>query len=202
MSAGGQAIEVAVEAVEEIVADVEIEPPVAVDVDEGRRHAPPPGVRRAAPRGDVAEPAVAVVVQQHAAIEPGAIEIDASVVVEIARGHAHAVGPHVDAAGVGDVGEPQQGRPVRRGREIVPEETVARNSARRKHRLLGGLARAKHLALDEIHVQISVVVVVEQADTGPHDLRVVELAGHAVEVHEVEPRRGGPLDEPFGWRRR
>ena len=40
------------------------------------------------------------------------------------------------------------------------------------------------------------VVVVEQADARGQDLRVVEVSGRTVEVHEVETQLGGALDEP------
>ena len=65
-----QAVDVAVDAVEQVVADEEIEPAVAVVVDERRRHAPAVGIADAGLRGDVGERAVAVVVQQHRAREP------------------------------------------------------------------------------------------------------------------------------------
>ena len=52
-------------------------------------------------------------------------------------------------------------------------------------------------ALHQVDVEVAVVVVVEQGDAGRHDLRVVPLARHAVEVDEVEAGLFGALDEPL-----
>src|SRR6185369_5273992 len=47
-------------------------------------------------------------------------------------------------------------------------------------------------------VEVAVVVVVEQRDARRHDLRVVELAGHPVEMHEVEAALLRAFSEEFG----
>ena len=60
----------------------------------------------------------------------------------------------------------------------------------RREQRVGQRLRAEHLPLHQVDVEVAVVVVVEQRDAGRHDLRVVELAGHAVEVDEVETGRG------------
>ena len=49
-----------------------------------------------------------------------------------------------------------------------------------------GVPGAEHPALDQVHVQVAVVVEVEQRRARRHDFRLVEPAGHPVEVDEVE----------------
>src|SRR5262245_66669016 len=53
-------------------------------------------------------------------------------------------------------------------------------------------------ALNEVDVEITVVVVVEERNAWSEDLRVVERSGRAVHVHEVEAGLTGDLDEPIG----
>ena len=85
--------------------------------------------------------------------------------------------------------------------QVVAKQAVAKRVARGKDGILQRLARPEHLPLDDIDVEIAIVVVVEQADAGGHDLGVIDLPGHAVEVDEVEPGLPGALDEPFTGRR-
>ena len=66
-----------------------------------------------------------------------------------------------------------------------------------------GLAGAQHMALIEVHVEVAVAIVVEQRHPGAHVLEGVELARHAVEMHEVEAGLSCSLDEGgAGGRRR
>ena len=84
-------MDVACEAVDQVVADEQVEPAVAVVVDERRRHAPAAAIVRAGLLRDVGERAVAVVAEQLAAAEAREVEVDAAVVVEVAGRDAHAV---------------------------------------------------------------------------------------------------------------
>ena len=90
--------------------------------------------------------------------------------------------------------------------QIVAVQPAAERQGafRRQYSLTEGLACAQHLPLHEVHIEIAVVVVVEQPDTRCHDLGLIETAGHAVEVDEVETRRLREVNEPFGvafrWR--
>ena len=70
--------------------DEQIQPAVAVDVDERRRHAP---ARVACPadRGHIGEGAVAVVLEQLVVAELCDVQVDAAVVVEVAGRDAHSV---------------------------------------------------------------------------------------------------------------
>ena len=76
--------------------------------------------------------------------------------------------------------------------QIVPVQTIGqRRAAARRRR-----ARAERLALHEIHVEVAVLVVVEERDAGADHLGHVELARHAVDVDEVEAGVRGAIDEP------
>ena len=135
---------------------------------------PTPGRRR-----DVGERAVAVVVEQRGGAEAGDEQIEVAVVVVVADGGAHAVD-----------------RAARRRRASV---TSVKRSVRlpsrptvrslRNSRLDGPTSAARGVAvqrpaLDEEHVQVAVVVVVEQRHAGAHLLGHVVLAGGAVDVGE------------------
>ena len=199
-----EALQAVVEAGVDVVGHVEIEPAVAVEVGERRRRRPA-RVVRAAPRGDVGERPAAVVAEQVVAAEPEAVDVDPAVVVEVPGRRAHAVGGHAEAAPRGDVGEAQGAGPVRVDFEIVPVEAVGQGPpgpGRTGRRLVRRPAGTEHLALDEIDVEVAVVVEVEQRPARPHDLGGVVRAGHAVEMHEVEPRRRRPIREPRTLARR
>jgi hypothetical protein len=90
----------------------------------------------------------------------------------------------------------QRSLPVRANDEIVSEEAIPEWTCWRKRGLLQRLL-TEHRALDEVHIKVAVVVVVEQRDTGRHDLGVILFTRHAVEVDEVEARFLGALDKPF-----
>jgi hypothetical protein len=76
-------------------------------------------------------------------------------------------------------------------------QPVPRHVARGIDGILQRLPRTEHLALNEVDVEVAVVVVVEEADAGRHDLGIIDLTRHPVEVDEVEPGLPGPFDEPF-----
>ena len=149
--------------------------------------------------GDIGKRAVAVVAEHHAAAQSGAVDVDKTVVVEIACRHAHAVRLDIDPALLGDVGEVQRPRAVGVHDQVVPEQAILERRVRLEHRLAERLA-AQHLSLHEVDVEVAVVIVIEQRDAGRHDFRIVELARHAVEVHEVEAGRFGAFSEPLNVR--
>ena len=159
--------------------DEEVEPPVAVVVEEGRAGAPA-GTRDTGCRGDVNEMSVAIVLQQDIAAVGRHVEIGVPVVVEIAGRDAHPVSAHAGAAPVGDVLE----------RAVA---AIAVQAAARAGRVVGEAA-----ALDQIQIEEAVVVHVEQRRAAAHDLgqkvfRVV--AGPMDEIDSspapdfLEPRR-------------
>src|SRR6185436_10327550 len=92
------------DAVLDVVGDVEVEPPVAVVVHEGGGHREPAVVRPALVR-DVGERAVVIVAVQLIRSEVREVEIDPTVVVDVAGSDTHSVRVRMDPAPGGDVGE-------------------------------------------------------------------------------------------------
>ena len=185
-----------VEVVVEVVADVQIEPAVAVEVGERRRHAPP-GVSGARLAGDVGEGPVAVVAEQLVRSEGGAVEVDPTVVVEVARRDAHAVRAPVEPAALGDVREAQGPAAVAMHLEVVPVQAVPRRTGPGRDGVrVERTAWAGRTALYDVDIEIAVVVEVEHRRAGPHGLDDPELSGLAVEMHEVDAGRSGQVDEP------
>ena len=88
-------------------------------------------------------------------------------------------------AGGRDVGEAQRARAIRRDRQVVAIEPIVGASAR------------EPAALNQIHIEVVVVVEVEERDTRAENLGHVELTRHAVDVNEVEAGGGGAIDKPF-----
>ena len=158
--------------------------------------AQPPLFARPTLRGDVGEGAVAVVVQEDALGETRAIDVHEAVVVHVGGGHTHPVRLDLDACLICDLSETQRSRTIGSDREVVAVQAILQRSLRWEPRILDRFSLAQHLALHQVQVEIAVVVVVEQPDTGRHDLRVVVLPGHPVEVDEIDPGRRRPLDEP------
>ena len=180
----------------DVVADVEVEPAVVIRVDEGGRH-PPEGVVGAAGRADVGERAVAVVPEELVGPLPRSVEVGPAVVVEVAGGHPHAVGADVEAAPRRHVGEAQRAGAVGADLEVVAVEAVGQRPPRRrrKQRIVQRPAGPEHLPLKQVDVEVAVVVEVEQGPARAEDLVEVVLAGHAVEMDEVDARRR-PVREP------
>jgi hypothetical protein len=81
---------------------------------------------------------------------------------------------------------------------LVAEEPVLQRPLRLERRVGERLPGTEHLPLHDVDVEVAVVVDIDQADAGSHDLRVVELPRHAVEVGERQARVRRRLDEP--WR--
>ena len=105
----------------------------------------------------------------------------------------------VDPASVGDVGKPHRACAVLCYLKIVAEQAALEGQRpdRLEQRIAELLARSHHVPLDEKHIKVAVIVVVQQTDAGRHDLREVEFARHAVEVHEVEAGGVGLIGEPI-----
>src|SRR5439155_18134030 len=91
----------------DVAGDNQVEPAVAVVVEERRRHAPA-AARDLCSGGDVLKVAGTVVPVQRIAVVAGDVQIGEPVVVVVAHGRAHAVAAGadaVDAGGARDVGE-------------------------------------------------------------------------------------------------
>ena len=189
-----EALDVAGEAVDQVVADEQVEPAVAVVVEERRRDAPAARVADAGGFRHVGERAVAVVAEKHGARESRAIQVHEAVVVEVARRDAHAIRPQANPALGSDIREPDRVRAVGVRDGIVSEQSVASP--------LGRPVGSQQVPLRDVDVEVAVVVVVEEADARRHDLRVVEAARHAVDVREVEAGRLGDVRKPLRSRGR
>ena len=179
----GPAVLVEREREADVVADEEVQPAVAVHVEEGGRRAEA-AVARAGRGRHVRERAVAGVAQQLVLAEVRHVEVDVAVVVDVPGRDAHAVAGRDDPGRVGHVREAQRALLA----QEVAEEPVAGRVVRRR-RTQGGrrVAVAQHVALHEVGVQVAVTVRVEEGASRSERLAEVELAGHPVEVHEVEP---------------
>src|SRR5262249_44830909 len=143
----------------DVVGDEEIEPAVAVVIEEGRARAPP-RIADARLAGDVAERPIAVVVEEHRRTERRDEQILIAVVVVVADRRAHPVEARSEAGTLGDVGEMERPPTIRPDGEIVAKE-----SARGVGALAFGPAGARRAkawgqrpALDQEHIEVAVVV--------------------------------------------
>ena len=142
----------------------QIQVPIAVVVEPRATGAPferRPG--DAASCGDVGEPAASEIAVQTVRSPIGHVKIDESVVVVVARAHAAAPAGSRDAGRTADIGEP-------------PVPFVVIEAARR----VRFIRRAfEPRAIDEKHIERSVVVVVHERDAGAVGLDDVPLGGFA-----------------------
>ena len=130
--------------------------------------------------GDVAELAVAFVVEQAVAFERGDVDVVAAVVVVVADGHAHAVHLDVQAAARGDIGE---GAVV-----VIAIERRQRFAA----------ARRPVLAVDQQDVGPAVAIGIEEGHAGAQRFGQVLLAGPPAVVHELDAGLRGHIGEGNG----
>src|SRR6185295_7911750 len=86
----------------EIPGDKQIQPSIAIVIEEGRARAPA-FARDASLRGHITKMTPSVVFEQHVRSEIGDVEIDRAVVVEVAGRDAHPVAADARAALGGDV---------------------------------------------------------------------------------------------------
>ena len=172
----------------DIGSHVEVEVAVAVRIEEGGTRVPAgrldPGVS-----GHVLEPAVAEVAIEHVAAEVGDEEIGPAVPVVVGHGHARAPLPLA--------AHPRLVRHVLEGPvgEAAIEGVLAP---------LGHPCSLQAPAVDQVHVETPVAVVVEKGHPCPGRVEEVVLVGPAAQqhprepglcrdVHEAESRRGGSL---------
>src|SRR5262245_4291589 len=105
----------------------------------------------------------------------------------------------LDPASVGDVCKAHRARAILCYLKIVAEQAALERQ--RPHgleqRIAELLARSHDVPLDEKHVEVAVVVVIQQTNSGRHDFWEIEFARHAVEMDEVEAGSVGPIGEPI-----
>ena len=126
--------------------------------------------------------------------ERGPIEIDPTVVIEVTHGDAHAVSVGLQSTLPGHIGEVEGARAIGVHHEVVPIESIRQRPLRRSEQRRPW---PEPPALNEVDVEVAVVVVIEHRDAGPHDFGLIEPAGHAVEMGELNPRRRCAIDEPL-----
>ena len=156
-----------------IVGDVEIGEPVAIDVREAGAHRPALIGRDVGSVADVAEAAIAEILEQLVGAEVGDEDVEVAIVVDVARGDSHAVAVGAYASAAGHVHESQ---PTALGGVAV--ETIARQCR---------VAFGERPTLHQPNVHAAIAVEVEDRRAGADDLDEPALAGHAVVVVEVEP---------------
>ena len=161
----------------------EIEPTVAVVVEEGRRRGPGL-VAQPRTRGVVAESAAAGVAVELVAAPGGHEYVEVAVVVDIAARAPHAVSRVAEPGRIGVVDVAT----VR----LAPQETVSARPCRRSCR------GPEISSVDEVQVQIVVTVGIEHAEPAAHDRGHGIGALGAGRVHEVDAELPGHLCEH--WR--
>ncbi len=171
-----------------VVADVEIDIAVAVEIGEGRRRRPVAGAAEPGAGGRVLEGAIAPVAEQ--CVRPPARDeqIRMSVVVEVADGRGVAVAP-------GEGRDPGRfGRVLEGAVAPVAKETIGRRET-------GNIgARRERTALDGVYVEPAVAVEIEQGDAPTRHLRELVDPGRSVVVDErIQARLPGVVDESGYW---
>ena len=187
---GGEAAALHVDAEVHVGGHEQIEPPVAVVVEERRARAPGGNVGPLAAVTSVNVPSPRLRNMRLAA-EEGHVEIDPAVVVDVAGGGAHAVADDGETAALGHVGEPQS--PIAVQPEIVAIQPASRRTTSR------ACAGRQRRSLNREHIEIAVVVVVEDCAAAADDLRQEQLTGGAVDVGEVEARVPRLVHEDAAW---
>ena len=155
---------VLLDAVLQVIAHEQIEPAIAVVVDERRGHRECRRIRAAALR-HVAEAPVAVVSEHLVWSEVRQVHIDAAIIVEVARRHPHAVA----AASI----------PLRSVTSLKPQAFGSRPPESSGRFAAGGLwlpsgpgvkqgsrGAFEHPPLNEVEIEVTVVVIVEGATPG------------------------------------
>src|SRR4029077_11096617 len=153
-----------------IARDDQIEPAIPIVVDETRARTPS-AAAHARFGGNVGEAAVAVVVIKSVASQVGHEQINVAIVIVVTGGHAHAVQPSLQPRGFSHVGE--------RAIAIVVIKTVPEPGVG-----LIGCSGTGHrgldpCAVDEKHIEPSVVVIVEHGHATAHGFRKIFLTGSA-----------------------
>ena len=167
----------------EIGGHIEIDKSISVHVGEGAAGSPVP-VAQSGLFGGIDEGAIPFVAVEYVGAEVGQIQIQVAVVVDVGRGTAHAVGGVGHACCGGDIGE-----------GAVPFVAV---------KLIGRSVFQCHLffgwrrAVDQINIQISIAVVVEECSAGTESLRDVFLTQRTVVVHKVDTCCCGDVGESRG----
>ncbi len=182
----------------DIVADIEVDPAVAVVIEPGAARAETE-VLGSGGRGDIGEGAIGIVMEEGVFAVAGDVEVEGVVVVVIAPRGGHAVEGEIEAGGLGDIGEgaiavileegalsfftPGTFTPAlpQRGRESIFIRVTFRGSD-------------ISFEVDDEEVGVAVVVVVAPGEAGAHVFGEEGVAGGG-EVLEVDARCFGDFGE-------
>ncbi len=146
----------------DIMDDDQVEPAVAIEIDKAGRSGPMDAIETRF-LGDLRKRAVAIVEKQPHAAVFGQHDVGPTVVVHVADRHAHVVAVDSQAGFIGHVLEAAVGQLLKKlvtGRGIGPA------------------------VLQQVNVEKTVVIEIEQGGAGAHDLR-----------HEITADRPGVVDE-------
>ena len=159
----------------DVIHNEQVQQSVVVVVKPARRDGPHlaalvQGAAQARFRGDVRERAVAIIVKELIPIDVGHKQVGPAVIVVVPHRHAHPIACSGHSGALGDVRE--------RSIAVVVEQAVVILRARFHQR--------RHLgAVDQVNVEQTVSVVVEQRNAGGHGFRLVLLRGRAVLRHKM-----------------
>jgi hypothetical protein len=168
----------------DVIADEQVQAPIAIDVDPHRRGAECGTATEAARPGDIDEASLSGVAKQPALPDTRDEQIREAVVVEVADGHAHAVQFDVEAGRSRDV-----------GKGAVPVVPVERK--RGPLALVPGPIAAVH----EQDVLPPITVVVEKRATRSECLGQEFAAVRTVVVAERDAGGARDINKPEPWRR-
>src|SRR5579863_8035173 len=172
----------------EVIYNKEIEPSVVVIVDPPCGNGPrlaPSGKTAADSRflGHITEGPVSVVVKELIAIESGHIQIHKSIIVVIARGHAHCVADAGQACFLGNIGKGSV--------SVIAKEPVVETG-------IALLQRWNFCPVRKEDVQEPIIVVVEQRNAAGHGLDRVALRTDTVLQYKIDLRWANCVFEEDG----
>ena len=135
---------------------------------------------------------------KHVASEVGDVKILEAVIIVVAHRDSHSVAHVPNSSLLRDVYELE----LPGFAQKIAKQAVGGLPTRWRGKLgvTRVLSRIKCSALNQVHIQVTVVVVVEQGHAGAHDFRHVELARRSGEMVELQPHFLGHL--PKEWNRR
>src|ERR1019366_2894217 len=183
-----------------VVGNEKVEPAIPVKIDEGSTDAPTRNVG-AGFCGDIGECAVPVVAPHLIVAEIRDVEIDPSVIVEVRSRNSHAISLGPDPAFFRDVNELERASAI----GIVDRIIAVKPATQRQLGMKYGLAHvhgSQHCALDNEHVEVAVVVVVEKRNARPHRFRIKMRPRHPVEMNKIDSGFFGSVAEDLFRRRR
>ena len=183
----------------QIIRNKKVKAPVAVIVNPSRARAPARVINTSL-RRHIGEGAVAIVVVKNVASEVCNVEVLEAVVIVVAHRNSHAVADVPDSGFFRDVHKLQLPSLAQK----IAEEAVAGRPSRRERKLRAPriLRRIERRSLNHIHIQVAVVVVIEECYTGAHDFRHVVFACSTCKMVKLQPDFLGDFAEEWNLRRK